>query len=218
MKNLFLVAFFCSIFSGTFTSANAQSSFNFINGINFGNESVSAPELIHTSMSPASTLFSVSKPIMNFATEKCSKIQFKYALLLNKEVESIVNISLFGFIDKWWNTKYRFGGNSKKGIDCSAFTSLLMSCVYAVKLPRTAKQQYAETQRVSKDELAEGDLVFFNTKKGVSHVGAYLGDGYFVHASTSNGVTINNLDEEYFSRRYISGGRICSEGKDMSKL
>jgi lipoprotein Spr len=214
MKNLFLVAFFCSIFSGSFTSANAQPTLRFTNGTNFGNEYISAPELI----SPASTLFSVSKPIIKFATERCSKIQFKYALLLNKEVESIVNLSLFGFIDKWWNTKYRFGGNSKKGIDCSAFTSLLMSCVYAVKLPRTAKQQYAETQRVSRDELAEGDLVFFNTKRGVSHVGAYLGDGYFVHASASNGVTISNLDEAYFSKRYISGGRICSSENNLSRF
>lgn len=218
MKNLFLVAFFCSIFSASFTSAIAQPSLKFINGVNFGNENISSPELISPALSPASTLFSVSKPIISFATEKCSKIQFKYALLLNKEVESIVNLNLFGFIDEWWKTKYRFGGSSKKGIDCSAFTSLLMSCVYAVKLPRTAKQQFAETQRVNKDELSEGDLVFFKTKKGVSHVGSYLGDGYFVHASTSNGVTINNLDEEYFSTRYIGGGRICNERNYLSKL
>lgn len=208
MKNLLLVAFFCSIFTGIFTSANAQPSLGFINGVDFRNEMVSSPEIISTALSPVSSLFSLSKPIISFATEKCSKMQFKYALLLNKEVESIVNLSLFGFIDEWWKTKYRFGGTSKKGIDCSAFTSLLMSCVYAVKLPRTAKQQYDATERLNKDELTEGDLVFFHTKKGVSHVGAYLGDGYFVHASSSNGVTINNLDEEYFSKRYIAGGRV----------
>ncbi|MEO7264503.1 MAG: C40 family peptidase [Ferruginibacter sp.] len=218
MKNLFLVAFFCSIFSASFTSAIAQPSLKFINGVNFGNENISSPELISPALSPASTLFSVSKPIISFATEKCSKIQFKYALLLNKEVEAIVNLNLFGFIEEWWNTKYRYGGTSKKGIDCSAFTGLLMSCVYAVRMPRTAKQQYAETQRVNKEELTEGDLVFFNTKRGVSHVGAYLGDGYFVHASSSNGVTINNLDEEYYSKRYIGAGRVNFTSDNMSKL
>ncbi|MEO6405814.1 MAG: C40 family peptidase [Ferruginibacter sp.] len=218
MKNLLLIAFLCSIFTGTFTSANAQPSLKFINGVDFGSENIHGIGMIPPSLSPVVSLLSLSKPILHFATENCSKIQFKYALLLNTEIENIANLPLFEFIDNWWNTKYRFGGESKKGIDCSAFTGLLMSCVYAVRMPRTANQQYAATTRIKKEELVEGDLVFFHTRKGVSHVGAYLGDGFFVHASTSNGVTINNLSENYFSKRYIGGGRVSNNENDLSKF
>lgn len=140
-------------------------------------------------------------------TEQCSQMQFKFALMLNREVESLTNVQLFSFIDEWWATKYRYGGTTKKGIDCSAFTGLLMSSVFAFKLPRTAREQYSIADKVKKDDLIEGDLVFFNTTGGVSHVGYYLGDGYFVHASSSKGVTINNLDQSYYSKRFIGGGR-----------
>lgn len=140
-------------------------------------------------------------------TEQCSQMQFKFALMLNREVESLTNVQLFSFIDEWWATKYRYGGTTKKGIDCSAFTGLLMSSVFAFKLPRTAREQYSIADKVKKDDLIEGDLVFFNTTGGVSHVGFYLGDGYFVHASSSKGVTINNLDQSYYSKRFIGGGR-----------
>lgn len=140
-------------------------------------------------------------------TEQCSQMQFKFALMLNREVESLTNVQLFSFIDEWWATKYRYGGTTKKGIDCSAFTGLLMSSVFAFKLPRTAREQYSIADKVKKDDLIEGDLVFFNTTGGISHVGFYLGDGYFVHASSSKGVTINNLDQSYYSKRFIGGGR-----------
>lgn len=134
--------------------------------------------------------------------------QFKYGQLLNKDIESITNANLFGFIDEWWETPYRYGGSTHKGIDCSAFSSTLFFSVYGMEIPRTARDQYSFCKKIDEDELEEGDLVFFNTRGGVSHVGVSLGGKYFVHASTSSGVTISSLDEDYYRRRFIGGGRI----------
>ena len=74
-------------------------------------------------------------------------------------------------------------------------------------MPRTARQQYDATDHISKDELKEGDLVFFNTRGGVSHVGVYLENNYFVEAS-SHGVKISSLDDHYYAKRFICGGRV----------
>jgi len=136
--------------------------------------------------------------------------QFKYGQLLNRDIESITNANLFGFIDEWWETPYRYGGTTHKGIDCSAFSSTLLSAVYGMEIPRTARDQYSFCKKIGEDELEEGDLLFFNTRGGVSHVGVSLGGKYFVHASTSSGVTISSLDEDYYRRRFIAGGRIST--------
>jgi lipoprotein Spr len=77
-------------------------------------------------------------------------------------------------------------------------------------MPRTAREQYEATEHISKNELKEGDLVFFNTRGGVSHVGVYLDNDYFVQAS-SHGVTISNLDDHYYSKRFICGGRVVQD-------
>ena len=140
--------------------------------------------------------------------EKLTGLQFKYAMMLNVEVESLKNLSLFGFIDDWFGTRYRMGGSTKDGIDCSALTSSLLLAVYGFVVPRTARQQYKATQHIKRGNLQEGDLVFFNTHGGVSHVGLYLDNNYFVHASASQGVTISSLDDNYYSKRFICGGRV----------
>jgi murein DD-endopeptidase / murein LD-carboxypeptidase len=138
--------------------------------------------------------------------ENASKIQIKYALLLDTEVEQLQNASLYAGIDEWLGTRYRLGGTTKDGIDCSAFVQILYITQFGINLPRTAREQYDATDRISRTELKEGDLVFFNTQGGVSHVGLYLQNNKFVHASSS-GVTISDLFEPYWERRFIGVGR-----------
>lgn len=145
---------------------------------------------------------------IGMSIEQCQSLQFKYGMLMNREVEKLSNISLYSFIDNWWGTRYRYGGMSRNGIDCSAFSGQLFQDVYGVNLPRTAREQYDLTSRVAIEALKEGDLLFFNTRGGVSHVGVYLGDGYFVHSSTNSGVTISQLLEDYYRNHYIGAGRI----------
>lgn len=109
----------------------------------------------------------------------------------------------------WLGTRYRFGGMGKNGIDCSAFTGAVMRAI-GVNLPRTARMQYGVGTSVSRDNLQYGDLIFFNTRGGVSHVGIYLGSNLFTHSSSRYGVTVSELTASYYSSRYIGGRRVAA--------
>lgn len=230
MKSLFFVSVAVGILSGTSISAKAQTSVNlmrlsetsspkkpaqFIEGIEIKRDVKVAEEDIwevpvkKVSKSESSkTSAKLISTEMGAAIENCTSLQFKYAQMMDIEVESITNVNLYEAIEKWWATRYRYGGTTKKGIDCSALTGTLINEGFGIVLPRTARAQYAECNKLSRENLAEGDLVFFNTTGGVSHVGVYLGNSYFIHASVHSGVTINSLNENYYSKKYIGGGRI----------
>jgi lipoprotein Spr len=139
--------------------------------------------------------------------EKASALQSKYAQLLNTDAEQIRDIPLYQTIDDWYGTRYKYGGTTKNGIDCSAFVQTVFMSVFGITLPRTARDQYKATRRISRTELQEGDLLFFNTTGGVSHVGIYLQNNKFVHASVS-GVTISDMFEPYYVKHFISAGRV----------
>jgi len=139
--------------------------------------------------------------------EDASNLQLKYALLLDVEVEQAQNLNLFKMLDEWIGTRYRLGGTSKDGIDCSALMQILFSGLYGITLPRTAREQYDFSRKLSRAELKEGDLIFFNTIGGVSHVGMYLQNNKFIHASTG-GVTISDLYEDYWMKKFIGVGRV----------
>lgn len=149
--------------------------------------------------------------------ESAESLQFKYSLLLDIEVELIKNINLFRIIDEWYGTRYLFGGTSKSGIDCSAFMQVLFTSLYGIALPRTAKMQYDYSRRISRTELREGDLLFFNTRGGVSHVGMYLTNNKFVHASTK-GVTISDMFDPYYTARLIGVGRVVEDATATALL
>ena len=136
--------------------------------------------------------------------------QFKYAIRLDVPVEQLQNKSLYSLIDNWWGTPYRLGGTTQHGIDCSAFVQTLMLGVFSMQLPRTAREQKQLAAWIPTTDLREGDLVFFNTRGGVSHVGVYLHNNKFVHASTSGGVMISDLNETYWSRKFLGAGRVIS--------
>ena len=137
----------------------------------------------------------------------------KYADMINVSPKNINNFPLFRFIDDWYGTEYRYGGTDNTGIDCSAFSQKLYGQVYGIELERTAREQRREAERIKHaDDAEEGDLIFFRARRfRVSHVGVYLANGYFVHASSSQGVVISNLNNRYWKRRYAGCGRISRD-------
>jgi cell wall-associated NlpC family hydrolase len=110
---------------------------------------------------------------------------------------------------EWIGTPYCFGGESKDCTDCSGFVMMVFQSV-GVQLPRTAEDQYEFSTKVKRSNLLAGDLVFFKDKKKVSHVGLYVGNNRFIHASSSQGVMSSSLDETYFDGRFCGGGRVLS--------
>jgi lipoprotein Spr len=124
------------------------------------------------------------------------------------------NMKLFHFVYDWIGTPYHFGGSSRRGIDCSAFTKELYSEVFNLDIKRSSRDIFSMVNPVGKDDLKEGDLVFFKIhSRRISHVGIYLGGGKFAHAS-SRGVAISSLDDNYYSRYFYRGGRLMAAFKD----
>ena len=125
------------------------------------------------------------------------------------------------FVKEWIGIPYRYGGMSKRGIDCSGLTQKLYQEIYNIKLPRTAKQQWNFTKRIDFVDMQLGDLIFFKSKRSPSgwHVGFYLGNGYFVHApKRGDRVKISNLNKSYYSKTFHSGGRLGEEQKELVNL
>jgi hypothetical protein len=139
----------------------------------------------------------------------------KYAEMIATTPEEVGNYSLYRFIDQWYGTRYKWGGSDNTGIDCSAFSQKLYGAIYGVNILRTARQQRHSSELIKDyEEANEGDLVFFRIRRlRVSHVGIYLANGYFVHASRSHGVVISNLEDRYWQRRYAGCGHIEREEK-----
>lgn len=135
----------------------------------------------------------------------------KAAIKLNMDIDMTDNHKLYFEVADWIGVPYRYGGTNKRGVDCSGFSSSIYKKVYKTKIGRTTDDQQKTSRKVNKQELKEGDLVFFSNKrlsKKPTHVGIYLKDNKFVHASSSKGVMINNLKEDYYRRYWLEGGRI----------
>lgn len=112
--------------------------------------------------------------------------------------------------ESWIGTPYRYGGQSRSGMDCSGFVGTLMREALGVALTRSTATMVYEGVAVDKDDLLPGDLVFFR-RGGTRHVGVYLGDSEFIHASSSNGVIVSRLDEDYYARHYWTARRVLDE-------
>ena len=140
--------------------------------------------------------------------ETANLLQIKYAIATDATVEKLTNIPLLEVIDKWWGTRYCMGGVTDNCIDCSAFTQIVMREVYQQNLPRTSQEQFNACEKIELEDLREGDLVFFNTGgKDISHVGVYLLNNKFVHAATSGGVMISDLNDKYWQPKFRGAGR-----------
>lgn len=130
---------------------------------------------------------------------------------LEVDIELQDNHKLYLHAAEWIGTPYRAGGDSKRGTDCSGLASQLYRKVYHIRLPRSTDRQLKETKKISRRNLREGDLVFFTSRisrKKVAHVGIYLKDGKFIHASTGKGVIVSHLKEKYYTDYWLCGGRI----------
>lgn len=189
------------------SNSSATANLQFINGIEAGEEK---NVTVQPANKPGKIIPAESKKIIapSFDIEQALPLHFIYASKLGVDVESITNFKLFKQIDEWWGTPYQMGGCTKDGVDCSAFVNTLMAAVFAVSLPRTAREQFDNATKITDEDLTEGDLVFFNTRGGISHVGVYLTNNKFVHASTSGGVMISDLNEPYWKGKYRGAGRV----------
>ena len=135
----------------------------------------------------------------------------KASIRLGVDINLEDNHKLYMDSADWIGVPYRGGGDSKRGTDCSGLTYQVYRKVYRTQLPRNTEDLKKKSYKVSKRNLREGDLVFFtsrNSGKKVAHVGIYLKNGKFIHASTSKGVIVSNLNEDYYTKHWISGGRI----------
>ena len=130
---------------------------------------------------------------------------------LGMDIDIKDNHALYVESANWLGVPYRNGGTTKRGVDCSGLTSSIYKKVYRKDLERNSDdQRKKDCKKVKKGKLREGDLVFFHNgrkKKTATHVGIYLKEQKFIHASTSQGVTISTLDEEYWKKHWLSGGR-----------
>ncbi len=144
----------------------------------------------------------------------------KYALLLGVASLEITNLKLYNFIEDWIGTPYLLGGETSEGIDCSSFSQRLYTRVYDLYIERTAQKQHDSklTDKFQgKEYLHEGDLVFFkgvnDNSNDISHVGIYLKNERFVHATShkrdtgTSGVKISNLEDQYWKKRFYTAGR-----------
>ncbi|KAA9325022.1 C40 family peptidase [Adhaeribacter soli] len=113
-------------------------------------------------------------------------------------------------VSEWIGTPYRSGSSSKKGTDCSGFVTAVYRQVYGINLSRSSRSMFQDVQRIKKDSVRTGDLVFFrrSPKQPIYHVGIYLKDGKFVHSATNGGVMISSLRQPYYQRNYYAAGRV----------
>lgn len=147
--------------------------------------------------------------LTNINIENADPLALKYAIVLDATLEQLTNLQLLKVVDHWWGTPYCMGGSTENCIDCSAFVQTLMLNVYGIDVPRTAQQQYDNCAHIDITQLEEGDLVFFHTSgNDASHVGVYLLNNKFVHASSSSGVTVGDLNDSYWRPRFIGAGRV----------
>ncbi|CAM3560292.1 C40 family peptidase [Arcobacter aquimarinus] len=158
----------------------------------------------------------ISKPL-NTNSYLLSK-QYESVLSNNKEEKNISNLTsqlpkktqvFTDFYNEWKNVKYKMGGTSKSGIDCSAFTQKIYKEKFNISLPRTTITQVNVGTEVKKSELIPGDLVFFKTSKTDKHVGVYVGDNKFLHASIK-GIQYTSLDKPFYKKNYWTSRRIMN--------
>src|SRR5688572_3628597 len=156
------------------------------------------------------------KPVNAF--EKAAQpLTFKDSLFYNYQAQNLgvkleynEDKQLLEAVNDWIGTPYRSSGSSKKGTDCSGFVSAIYRQVYGINLTHSSRSMFHEVERVKKDSMRTGDLVFFrrSPKQPIYHVGIYLKNGKFVHSATNGGVMVSSLKQAYYQRNFYAAGRV----------
>ncbi len=165
---------------------------------------------------PKKTETSSEKPAIKAVSIKENKENKPQEIELKKPVEefkletkNVSDKTLANFISDWYGVTYRYGGADKNGIDCSHFAAKLYADVYHKAISGAANTIEPLTTTVKTNEVQEGDLVFFKIAGNkVSHVGVYIGNNKFVHATTKRGVMISDLDEPYYKKYFYKAGKL----------
>src|ERR1700761_8136880 len=156
----------------------------------------------------AQTKTAPAQPAEKAPDEQDGLVKEYFSQIMGVALSTTSNVKLFQFVYDWVGTPYHFGGDSRKGIDCSGFTKELYSKVFNLTIKRNSRDIFSMVSPVRKEDLQEGGLVFFKIhSRSISHVGIYLGGGKFAHAS-NRGVAINSLEDGYYSRYFYKGGRL----------
>lgn len=202
------------------TKRKKERNIEFIDGIAISTGKAPAPKNTTTTKRTPKVVYEPPTDVVlsNFNIESATALQFKYAVMLDASVEKLTDTLLLQNIDHWYGTKYCMGGATENCIDCSAFTQIMMRDVYSTDIPRTARAQYDNSDRVPMESLQEGDLVFFQTSgNDISHVGIYITNNKFVHAATSGGVMVSDLNDTYWRPRFKGAGRVLKTGIAIGK-
>ncbi len=141
-----------------------------------------------------------------------SELEYEIAMKMCEkgiDLDNCAHVPLYVSFYDWLGTPYKYAGTTKKGIDCSGFTKTIMKEAYGQTLMGGSRDIFPKCEPILKENLSEGDLVFFKiAKSSISHVGIYLQNGYFVHATVHGGVMISHLSEAYYAKYWYSGGRL----------
>jgi len=133
----------------------------------------------------------------------------KYAQLLSVPKDSIKNMKLYTVIEQYSIAPYKYGGNDQTGVDCSGFSSAIEKLVYGVSIPRSTGQQAKAIQSKNISDLKEGDLVFLKLGgSSINHVGVYLQNGFFIHATSNLGIVLDNLNDPDTQQRFMTCGSV----------
>lgn len=161
----------------------------------------------HATQPQSTVVTSVPPKHANVLHTPRSSAQSPFNSGFNSSFQSNIKTTLQQQYQAWAGTPYRLGGVDISGIDCSALVQNILADAFKLELPRTTREQVNVGSPVKRDSLEPLDLVFFKTGRTARHVGIYLGNGEFLHASTSRGVMISKLDNPYWTRHYWTARR-----------
>lgn len=148
--------------------------------------------------------------ILFLAVSCASDRHQRFTIGNNRFNPEITCSNILSAVQPWMGTPYKYGGTSFNGVDCSGFVQNIYANVFDIQLPRTTKQMFSEGVFVRGSSFICGDLLFFKNirgRGGVDHVGIYIGKDRFIHASSSQGVVITDLNDSYYSERFVSARR-----------